>query len=83
MHIAQKKAAKKFLKKVGSNLCEIRIARKKAPETVAKAMKISTVLLEKIEKGEYDMDIILFLDFCQYYKISVGDVLPDKTSDNK
>lgn len=83
MTMAKKQRIKKFLKTVGTNLHGLRIAKNKDIETVAKAMRITPALLEKIEKGEHDTDLILLLNLCRYYKTSVGDVLPETTSDNK
>jgi DNA-binding XRE family transcriptional regulator len=66
--------AKKWIRSVGANFHALRIAQKKEIKTVAKAVKISDALLEQIEKGEYDMELDLYVRLCSYYGASARDV---------
>lgn len=65
--------AKKWLRSVGANFHALRITQEKDIETVAAAVKISTTLLKKIEKG-HDVDLLLYVDLCRYYGVSPRDV---------
>jgi DNA-binding XRE family transcriptional regulator len=69
--------AKKFLRVIGDNFHALRIGQKKEIETVAKAVKISSMLLEQIEKGQYDMELGLYVDLCYYYGEAPGDVVTE------
>lgn len=68
--------AQKFLMALGKNLYSLRIGQKKDLDTVALAMQIKPKLLEQIEKGEHDCDLILFFDLCAHYGVKPGDVFP-------
>lgn len=66
----------KFLMALGKNLYSLRIGKKKDLATVAAAMQITPRLLDQIEKGEHDCDLILFFDLCEYYGVKPGQVFP-------
>jgi DNA-binding XRE family transcriptional regulator len=66
--------AKKWIRSVGANFHALRVAQKKDIETVAKAVKISPALLEQIEKGQYDMELALYVELCYHYGASLRDV---------
>jgi DNA-binding XRE family transcriptional regulator len=75
MHPA-KYNAHKFLMGLGKNLSSVRIGQKKDLDTVAAALKITPKLLDQIEKGEHDCDLILFFDLCKYYGVKAGEMFP-------
>jgi DNA-binding XRE family transcriptional regulator len=66
--------AKKWIRSIGANLHALRIAQEKEIKTVAKAVKISAALLERIEKGEYDMELDLYVRLCSHYGAAARDV---------
>jgi hypothetical protein len=68
--------AHKFLMALGKNLYSLRIGQKKDLQVVAAAMQITPDLLERIEKGEHDCDLILLFDLCEYYGVKTGTVFP-------
>jgi transcriptional regulator with XRE-family HTH domain len=58
------------LKKVGENLRSIRTARDLDIETVAKAIKLSPQLLQRLEEGLYpDCKLNTLFDLIDYYGI--------------
>jgi DNA-binding XRE family transcriptional regulator len=69
-------ASQKFLLALGKNLSSLRISQKKDLATVAAALEITPKLLEKIEKGEHDCDLLLFFDLCEYYQVKATHVFP-------
>lgn len=66
--------AKKWIRSVGANFRALRVAQKKDIETVAEAVKISPALLKQIEKGQYDMELGLYVDLCCYFGVPLRDV---------
>jgi hypothetical protein len=68
--------AHKFLMALGKNLYSLRIGQKKDLDTVASALRITPQLLDEIEKGNHDCDLILFFDLCEYYGVKAGEVFP-------
>jgi transcriptional regulator with XRE-family HTH domain len=69
--------AKKFLKAVGNKFHSLRKEQKKELESVAKAIKISSSLLVRIERGDYDMYLDLLFELCDYYEIAPHDFFKD------
>ena len=65
--------SKKFLKTVGARFHSLRKKHKKEIETVAEAVGISSGLLLRIEKGDYDMYLDLLFELCDYYEITPHD----------
>jgi DNA-binding XRE family transcriptional regulator len=68
--------AHKFLMALGKNLNSLRVGQRKDLNTVAAAMEITPKLLDQIEKGEHDCDLILFFDLCEYYGVKAREVFP-------
>ncbi len=68
---------KKWLQMIGANFHALRVTRKKEIKTVAKTVKISEALLERIEKGQYDMELELYAKLCAFYDVSLRDVLTE------
>jgi hypothetical protein len=68
--------AHKFLVALGKNLYSMRIGQKKDLHTVAAAVQITPELLDQIEKGQHDCDLILFINLCEYYGVKAGEMFP-------
>ncbi len=68
-------AQSEFLKRIGKRLHEVRIQGGYSEETVARNLSITVDELKRIENGEVDMDLLLFLDFCGLYGVSVDEVM--------
>lgn len=67
--------SKYWLEIVGNNLRHIRNAQKQSLQAVARALKISPGRLGAIEKGEYDMELWLLMELCDYYDVRPADVV--------
>ncbi len=68
-----------FLKIIGNNLYASRSVRKESLKTVAKATRISSATIAKMEKGRSRHFRLLTLDrLCKYYEINLSDVVSDQ-----
>jgi transcriptional regulator with XRE-family HTH domain len=74
---------KKFLQTVGTNLHALRTEHDLKIETVAKAVKISSLLLRRIEKGEHNMRIESLGRLCRFYKVALRDITIEKKPSNE
>ena len=68
----------KLLRTIGTNLHALRLAQDQKIEMVAKAVKVSSRLLQKIEKGEYNIEIETLDRLCVFYKVAVRDVVRER-----
>jgi len=67
------------LKKVGANLKRIRTDRNIAIDTVAKAVKLSPQLLQRLEEGLYpDCKLHIIFSLIEYYGVS-GEAVFEKS----
>lgn len=72
----RKAASRQFLEAVGVNLFILRNNLKLSIDTVASAVSITPQALEAIEKGQYDYDLALLWDLCEYYGVTPVSVVP-------
>ena len=63
------KALQSQLKKMGSRLMALRIARREHITSVAAAINLRPDVLERIENGEQDIRIKTLFTLCGYYEI--------------
>lgn len=63
------------LQKIGQNLYELRIARRKDIETVVAAVNIRPDVLIRIESGQHDARIKTIYALCDYYKVALEPVV--------
>jgi DNA-binding XRE family transcriptional regulator len=75
--------SKKFLRIIGDKFQSLRIVQKKELESVAKAVKISSALLVRIERGDYDMYLDLLVELCDHYEMAPHDFFRDVDNDLK
>ena len=64
------------LRVAGLRLRSLRLLRREAVDDVAFRLDISAQLLERIEKGLYDMEVTLFVRICTYYGVAPSRVIP-------
>jgi len=69
--------SKKFLKAIGTKFHSLRKQHKKELDAVAKDVKISSALLMRIERGDYDMYFDQLFELCGYYEITPHDFFKD------
>jgi len=81
--MTHKRDSKKFLKAVGNRFRLLRTEQKKEIDSVAKSIKISSGLLMRIERGDYDMFLDLLFELCDYYEIAPHDFFKDVENDLK
>jgi transcriptional regulator with XRE-family HTH domain len=74
---------KKFLETVGVNLYALRTEQDLEIETVAKAVKISSRLLRRIEKGEHNMRIESLSRLCGFYRVAPREIATEKKLSNE
>mgnify|MGYP002623427479 CR=1 FL=1 len=67
-----------FAKVIGTRLWKTRMARKENPEVVAKALKISPKLLDKIENGRYNFPLKILFRLCEYYDVDPDEIVLGK-----
>ncbi|HEX7906328.1 MAG TPA: helix-turn-helix transcriptional regulator [Chitinophagaceae bacterium] len=68
-----------FLSTIGNNLYTLRIARKQSLKTVAKAVKMSSARLSKMEKGASPYcRIITLYRLSKYYNVKLKDIASGK-----
>lgn len=75
--VKQKRDSRKFLKAVGKKFHQLRTQQKRELDSVAKAIKIRSSLLMRIERGDYDMYLDLLFELCDYYNIAPHDFFKD------
>ena len=68
-----------YLKKIGTKLWKLRVARKEIPDVVARAVNISPRLLEEIESGRFNFKLAILFQLCEYYKVDPDDIVLDRT----
>lgn len=78
-----KRDSKKFLRAVGKKFHSLRTEQKKELDAVAKAIKIRSTLLMRIERGDYDMYLDLLFELCDFYEIAPHDFFKDVEDDLK
>lgn len=71
----KRRGSKRFLKAVGARFRSLRKKQKKEIDNVAKAIGISSRLLQRIEDGEYDMYVDMFFELCDYYDVATHDFI--------
>lgn len=66
------------LRIAGLRFRSLRLLREEDVDEVAFRLDIPATLLERIEKGLYDMELTLFCRLCSYYGVTPsGVVMPD------
>jgi transcriptional regulator with XRE-family HTH domain len=65
----------KPLLKIGRKLKTSRVKKKITLETAARAFRISVIRLDAIERGEKNYNLSLLVKMCEYYNVSVLDVV--------
>jgi transcriptional regulator with XRE-family HTH domain len=63
------------LKLVGRRLRSIREAKNVSVENASRSLRISASRLQAIEKGEKDYSLALLVRICNYYDVSILDVV--------
>jgi transcriptional regulator with XRE-family HTH domain len=65
-----------FLQYIGEEMYSLRKSQQKSLKTVAKATKMSSGIVSRVEKGLYEnLGVERFLQLCKYYNEHVRDVL--------
>jgi transcriptional regulator with XRE-family HTH domain len=65
----------KSLSKIGRKLKTTRLKKKLTLESAARAFHISVTRLDAIERGEKNYNLSLLVKMCEYYEVSVHDVV--------
>lgn len=66
---------KVFRNAIGSGFKKLRLSAGKSINDVSIAVGIQPTLLEQLERGEYDMPIVEYIDLCEYYNIKPADFM--------
>lgn len=69
---------KNLLKLFGFNLKIERLKRKISQETVAEALDFSSVYVSNVESGKHNISLVNALKFCEYYDLSLENLLVEK-----
>lgn len=72
-----KPSSKDFLKSIGKKLQAIRLSKNISPKTAAHHLRISVSRLQAIESGEKDYSLDLLMTLCDYYEVSILDVIEE------
>jgi hypothetical protein len=72
-----RQALKSQLKVIGGNLMLLREARRESIETVANAINLQPDVLESIENGLRDFKLNVLFNLCDYYHMSLEDLVKD------
>jgi len=59
-----------ILQRLGMRFRSLRVMRQEAVDEVARHIDIPARLLERIEKGLYDLEVALFVRLCSYYDVA-------------
>jgi transcriptional regulator with XRE-family HTH domain len=69
---------KDLLENFGFNLKIERLKRKISQEKLAEALNFSTVYISNVESGKHNISLINALKFCNYFDLSVENLLKEK-----